>query len=95
MEGTLAECLLSPYHGAVTGEAQSTLRAGEADELCAFLQGLGLSKHADLLSEQKIDLELLRELSQNDIERNLRREGIPLGDCIKIARGSKTWPRLS
>ena len=23
------------------------------------------------------------------------REGIPLGDCIKIARGSKTWPRLS
>ena len=39
--------------------------------------------------------ELLRELSQNDIERNLRREGIPLGDCIKIARGSKTWPRLS
>ena len=30
-----------------------------------------------------------------DIERNLRREGIPLGDCIKIARGSKTWPRLS
>ena len=53
-----------------------------ADDLHSWLQALGLAKYAERFAEQEIDLELLPELTEQDLEKL----GIPLGPRKRLLK---------
>ena len=54
-----------------------------ADDIAQWLEGLGLSQYAQAFADNKIDLDILPDLSEVDLEKL----DIPLGDRKRLLRG--------
>ena len=56
-------------------------------EIREWLGGLGLAKYADVFAAAELDLDVLRELTEADLEKL----GIPLGPRKKVLKAAFRW----
>lgn len=52
-----------------------------------FLKKLGLERYIDLFKKNEIDLELLIDLSEDELEKMLKDMDLPIGPKMKILKG--------
>lgn len=57
------------------------------EETEIFLKKLGLERYIDLFKKNEIDLELLIDLSEDELEKMLKDMNLPIGPKTKILKG--------
>jgi hypothetical protein len=81
-----------------SNDSSSTLLyAYDADDLRGFLQAIDVSlvEYADVLEEHKLALDLLKSLTENQLEIDLRESGLPIGVRRKLALALKDAAKKS
>ena len=59
-------------------------------QIVEWLETLGMSEYAGCFAENRIDLSVLPDLT----DQHLKDLGLPLGDRLKMLRASGSWPLL-